>query len=71
MTPGIPEGNDTRWLFANSGVRATLPDGSDLQVAVNTNFEEFHSNFLAVPGRNASAIRGPPDSDAARAGEIR
>jgi outer membrane receptor protein involved in Fe transport len=49
VTPGVPEGNDTRWLFANSGVRATLPDGSSLQVAVNTNFEEFHSNFLAVP----------------------
>jgi outer membrane receptor protein involved in Fe transport len=49
VTPGVPEGNDTRWLSANSGVRATLPDGSDLQVAVNTNFEEFHSNFLAVP----------------------
>jgi outer membrane receptor protein involved in Fe transport len=49
VTPGVPEGNDTRWLSANSGVRATLPDGSNLQVAVNTNFEEFHSNFLAVP----------------------
>src|SRR6185436_224488 len=45
----VPEGNDTRWLSGNSGVRATLPDGSDLQVAVNTNYEEFHSNFLAVP----------------------
>jgi len=49
VTPGVPEGNDTRWLSANSGIRATLSDGSDLQVAVNTNFEEFHSNFLAVP----------------------
>ena len=49
VTPGVPEGNDTRWLSANSGVHAMLPDGSDLQVAVNTNFEEFHSNFLAVP----------------------
>jgi outer membrane receptor protein involved in Fe transport len=47
--PGIPEGNDTRWWFANSGVRTTFSDGSNLQVAVNTNFEEFHSNFLAVP----------------------
>jgi outer membrane receptor protein involved in Fe transport len=49
VPPGIPEGNDTRWLSANSGVHATFSDGSDLQVAVNTNFEEFHSNFLAVP----------------------
>ncbi|HET9129810.1 MAG TPA: TonB-dependent receptor, partial [Terriglobia bacterium] len=52
VTPGVPEGNDTRWLSANSGVHAMLPDGSDLQVAVNTNFEEFHSNFLAVPAAN-------------------
>jgi outer membrane receptor protein involved in Fe transport len=68
--PGIPEGNDTRWLFANTGVRATLPDGSSLQVAVNTNFEEFHSNFLAVPaatparslGRQTLTQRVPVDS---------
>jgi len=49
VTPGVPEGNDTRWLSGNVGVHATLSDGSDLQVAINTNFEEFHSNFLAVP----------------------
>jgi len=47
--PGIAEANDTRWWFANSGIRATFSDGSTLQVGVNTNFEEFHSNFLAVP----------------------
>ena len=48
-TPGFEEGNDTRWLFANGGARIKLPDGSDLQVGINSNFEEFHSNFLGVP----------------------
>jgi len=48
-TPGISETNDTRWLFANGGARVKLQDGSDLTVGLNSNFEEFHSNFLAVP----------------------
>lgn len=48
-SPGISEANDTRWWFFNSGVKSKLPDGSELQVGINTDFEEFHSNFLAVP----------------------
>jgi outer membrane receptor protein involved in Fe transport len=46
---GTPEQNDTRWKSAAGGVRAVLPDQSDLQVTVFTDFEDFHSNFLQVP----------------------
>jgi len=43
------EANDTRWNSASAGVRLLLPDQSDLQARVFTDFETFHSNFLAVP----------------------
>jgi outer membrane receptor protein involved in Fe transport len=46
---GTKEGNDTTWKSAAGGVRVTLPDYSDLQARVFTDFETFHSNFLAVP----------------------
>ncbi|HEY6508063.1 MAG TPA: TonB-dependent receptor, partial [Vicinamibacterales bacterium] len=43
-----PEANDTTWTSINGGVRATLPDQSDLQVRVFGDIETFHSNFMAV-----------------------
>ncbi|HEY6507197.1 MAG TPA: TonB-dependent receptor, partial [Vicinamibacterales bacterium] len=42
-----PEANDTTWTSLNGGVRATLPDQSDLQVRVFADIETFHSNFMA------------------------
>ena len=49
---GTKEGNDTTWKNVAGGVRATLPDYSDLQARIFTDFETFHSNFLAVPAAN-------------------
>jgi outer membrane receptor protein involved in Fe transport len=46
--PPTPEANDTRWASFNGGVRATLPDRSDLQARVFFDDETFHSNFMAV-----------------------
>ncbi len=44
----MEEANDTRWTSASAGVRMLLPDKSDLQARVFTDFETFHSNFLAI-----------------------
>src|SRR6185503_1724843 len=46
---GTEEANDTTWRFLNGGVRLDLPGGSALQASVFSNFNTFHSNFLAVP----------------------
>jgi outer membrane receptor protein involved in Fe transport len=46
---GTEEGNNTTWKYVSGGVRAVLPDSSGLQVNVFGNFEEYFSNFLAVP----------------------
>lgn len=46
---GDPEMNDTTWNYVNGGVRMDLPDSSALQVRLFADFEEFDSNFLAVP----------------------
>ena len=46
---GTEEGNDTTWKSVAGGVRATLPDYSDLQARIFYDDETFHSNFLAVP----------------------
>jgi len=51
--PPTPEANDTTWESVNGGVRATLPDASDLQARVFIDDEVFHSNFMAVAA-------GPP-----------
>ncbi len=53
------ETNDTLWKFASGGVRATLPDQSDLQARVFANWERFHSSFLAVgvqPGEGPRSL---------------
>jgi outer membrane receptor protein involved in Fe transport len=46
---GTPEGNDTEWTAVSGGVRMLLPDQSDFQARIFTDFETFRSNFLAVP----------------------
>jgi outer membrane receptor protein involved in Fe transport len=53
---GAPEENDTTWKSASGGVRATLPDQSDLQARIFTDFETFNSSFLAVPNLVTRAI---------------
>lgn len=53
---GTPEGNDTLWKSVSGGVRVSLPDSSDLQARVFSDFETFHSNFLAVPNLTTRAI---------------
>ena len=50
----ILEVNDTRWKSASGGVRIRMPDESDLQVSVNSDFETFHSTFLAVTAPSAT-----------------
>jgi outer membrane receptor protein involved in Fe transport len=46
---GTEEGNNTTWKYVSGGVRAILPDQSGLQATVFGNFEDYFSNFLAVP----------------------
>jgi outer membrane receptor protein involved in Fe transport len=55
---GTPEANDTEWTYASGGVRVQLPDTSDLQARVFTDFETFRSNFLAVPAAPAARSIG-------------
>jgi outer membrane receptor protein involved in Fe transport len=45
----ITEVNDTIWKSASGGVRLRLPDQSDLQATIFTDFSTFHSTFVAVP----------------------
>jgi outer membrane receptor protein involved in Fe transport len=49
---GTEEANDTTWRTLSGGVRFRLPDTSELQTTLFTDWEEFHSNFLAVPAAN-------------------
>jgi outer membrane receptor protein involved in Fe transport len=51
----IEEVNDTRWKSASGGVRIRMPDESDLQARVFTDFEKFHSTFVAVT--NSTTLR--------------
>jgi hypothetical protein len=44
-----PEANDSQWKALSAGVRASLPDQSDLQASVFLDYTRFNSNFLAVP----------------------
>jgi outer membrane receptor protein involved in Fe transport len=46
---GTDEANDTTWKNVSGGVRVRMPDESDLQINVFTDFARFRSNFLAVP----------------------
>jgi outer membrane receptor protein involved in Fe transport len=49
VAPLTPEMNDTEWKTFSAGVRASLPDQSDLQASVFVDNNRFNSNFLAVP----------------------
>jgi outer membrane receptor protein involved in Fe transport len=49
----IQEVNDTRWTSASGSVRIRMPDESDLQANVFTDFERFHSTFMAVAAVNS------------------
>jgi outer membrane receptor protein involved in Fe transport len=50
----VLEVNDTQWKSASGGVRIRMPDESDLQASVFTDFEDFHSTFLAVTAPSAT-----------------
>jgi outer membrane receptor protein involved in Fe transport len=49
IPPIVPEMNDTQWKSLSAGVRASLPDHSDLQASFFVDYNRFNSNFLAVP----------------------
>jgi outer membrane receptor protein involved in Fe transport len=49
----ILEVNGTRWKSASGTVRVRMPDESDLQASIFTDFERFHSTFLAVSTVNS------------------
>ena len=51
----IGELNDTRWTTVSGGIRARLPDESDLQARVFGDVQRAHFNFLAVT--NAATTR--------------
>ena len=53
---GTEEANSTRWKYASGGLRLLLPDQSDLQVRIFSDFETFRSNFLAVPAPPAVPV---------------
>lgn len=50
----VGEVNDTRWKSASGGVRIRMPDESDLQATVFSDFQTFHSTFLAVTAPSAT-----------------
>jgi outer membrane receptor protein involved in Fe transport len=50
----IGEVNDTRWTSISGGVRAQLPDRSELQATLFGDIETFHSTFLAVTAPSAT-----------------
>jgi outer membrane receptor protein involved in Fe transport len=47
---GTPEGNDTTWKTFSGGFTARLADTSTVEARLFGDDEQFHSNFLAVPG---------------------
>ncbi len=49
---GTEEHNNTTWKYVSGGIRAVLPDSSGLQANAFGDFENYFSNFLAVPGSN-------------------
>ena len=52
----VGEVNDTRWKSASGGTRVRLPDASDLQASLYSDFENFHSTFLAVTAPSATVV---------------
>jgi outer membrane receptor protein involved in Fe transport len=55
---GTEEGNNTTWKYVSGGVRVVLPDSSGLQANAFGNFENYFSNFLAVPAANPARSIG-------------
>jgi outer membrane receptor protein involved in Fe transport len=53
---GVAEANDTLWKSASGGVRASLPDHSDLQATLFLDWNDFNSNFMAVAAAPAPAL---------------
>jgi outer membrane receptor protein involved in Fe transport len=43
-----PEANGSQWKTFSGGVRASLPDQSDLQASVFVDYTRFNSNFIAL-----------------------
>jgi outer membrane receptor protein involved in Fe transport len=56
LGPPTPEANDTIWKSVSGGVRATLPDQSDLQARLFVDVETFESNFMAVAAGPAPTL---------------
>ncbi len=50
----VGEVNDTRWTALSGGVRAQLPDRSEVQGTLFGDIEKFHSTFLAVTAPSAT-----------------
>jgi outer membrane receptor protein involved in Fe transport len=50
----VGEVNDTQWTSIAGGLRARMPDDSDLQVTVFGDDSTFHSTFLAVTAPSAT-----------------
>ena len=55
----VGELNDTRWTTVNGGIRARLPDQSDLQARLFVDVSRAHFNFLAVtnPATTRNIVR--------------
>jgi outer membrane receptor protein involved in Fe transport len=49
FAPLTEEANDTTWKYTSGGLKWRLPDSSDLQATIFTDFKTFRSNFMAVP----------------------
>lgn len=62
VAPLTPEMNDTEWKTFSAGVRAALPDQSDLQATFFVDNNRFNSNFLAVPQAVGGLPVDPPRS---------
>jgi outer membrane receptor protein involved in Fe transport len=60
---GTEEANNTRWTTVSGGVRTMLPDQSDLQARLFSDFETFYSNFLAVPAATPARSLGRISTD--------
>jgi outer membrane receptor protein involved in Fe transport len=58
VAPLTPEMNDTEWKTFSAGIRASLPDQSDLQASFFVDNNRFNSNFLAVPAATPARSLG-------------
>ena len=63
----VGEVNDTRWTTINGGIRAHLPDDSDLQARLFGDIQRAHFNFLAVTNAATHPQHRPPGDRSERA----